>query len=110
CVESGRIVLRAGGRSREVLPAGEVSLVGVHNLENVLASAAAAGLCGVDPRSMASTLREFRGLPHRLELVAEVDAVRYYNDSKATNVAATAKSLESFPSGVVLILGGKDKG
>jgi len=110
CVESGRIVLRTGGRSREVMAAGEVPLVGVHNLENVLASAAAAGLCGVDPRSMASTLREFRGLPHRLELIAEIDAVRYYNDSKATNVAATAKSLESFPSGVVLILGGKDKG
>jgi UDP-N-acetylmuramoylalanine--D-glutamate ligase len=55
-------------------------------------------------------LRRFQGLPHRIELVGEVDSVPYYNDSKATNVAATARSLESFPAGVVLILGGKDKG
>jgi len=87
-----------------------VPLVGVHNLENVLASAAIADLCGVAPASMAATIRRFRGLPHRIELVAEIDSVRYYNDSKATNVAATAKSLASFPGGVILILGGKDKG
>jgi len=55
-------------------------------------------------------LADFRGLPHRLEKVRELDGVTWYNDSKATNVAATMKSLESFPGGIVLILGGKDKG
>jgi UDP-N-acetylmuramoylalanine--D-glutamate ligase len=110
CVEGGRVVIRNAGRSREVLPVDQVPLVGVHNLENVLASVAAADLCGVASRSMASAIRRFRGLPHRIELVAENDSVRYYDDSKATNVAATAKSLAGFPGGVILILGGKDKG
>jgi UDP-N-acetylmuramoylalanine--D-glutamate ligase len=110
CLENGRIVARRDGRSREVLPVDQVPLVGVHNLENVLASVAAADCCGVPPGAMASAIRRFRGLPHRIELVAEIDSVRYYNDSKATNVAATLKSLESFPGGVILILGGKDKG
>jgi UDP-N-acetylmuramoylalanine--D-glutamate ligase len=110
CIENGRVVIRNAGRSREVLPLDQVPLVGVHNLENVLASVALADLCGAAPASMAATIRRFRGLPHRIELVAEIDSVRYYNDSKATNVAATAKSLASFAGGVILILGGKDKG
>ncbi|HEU5181749.1 MAG TPA: UDP-N-acetylmuramoyl-L-alanine--D-glutamate ligase [Candidatus Polarisedimenticolia bacterium] len=110
CVEAGMVVLRRAGASRPVLPVAEIPLTGVHNLENVLAAVAAAGLCGVAPERMAEALRAFRGLPHRIELVGTLDQVRYYNDSKATNVAATARSLESFPGGVVLILGGKDKG
>lgn len=110
CVEGGRVVIRNAGRSEEVIPVDQVPLVGVHNLENVLASVAAADLCGVAPRSMAPAIRRFRGLPHRIELVAEIESVRYYDDSKATNVAATAKSLSGFPGGVILILGGKDKG
>jgi UDP-N-acetylmuramoylalanine--D-glutamate ligase len=109
-VENGSVVVRRGGESHPVIRCEDLPLVGVHNLENVLAAVATADLCGVDPGRMAAPLRRFRGLPHRIELVGEVDAVPYYNDSKATNVAATARSLESFPSGVVLILGGKDKG
>ena len=110
CVEGGVVVLRREGAARPVLPVSEIPLTGVHNLENVLAAVAAADLCGVAPGRMAEALRGFRGLPHRIELVGSLDGVRYYNDSKATNVAATARSLESFPGGVVLILGGKDKG
>ena len=110
CVENGTVTLRQAGRSEPVVPVAELALVGVHNLENVLASVTAAHLCGVSSASMGQTLRRFRGLPHRLEPVAEVDGVRYFNDSKATNVAATLRSLESFAGGVVLILGGKDKG
>jgi UDP-N-acetylmuramoylalanine--D-glutamate ligase len=109
-VEGGQVVTRRNGKSRPILPLDAVPLVGVHNLENVLASVAVADACGVPPERMAETIRGFRGLPHRMELVGEMDSVRYYNDSKATNVAATARSLESFPSGVILILGGKDKG
>jgi UDP-N-acetylmuramoylalanine--D-glutamate ligase len=110
CLEEGRVTLRLDGRSRTVLPADAIPLVGVHNLENVLASVAVADLCGVPPGAMAAAIGRFRGLPHRTELVAEIESVRYYNDSKATNVAATARSLESFSKGVILILGGKDKG
>jgi UDP-N-acetylmuramoylalanine--D-glutamate ligase len=110
CLEGGSVVLRRNGQTREVLPADRIPLVGVHNLENVLASVVAADLCGVAPEAMASGIVSFRGLAHRIELVAEIHSVRYYNDSKATNVAATARSLESFPGGVILILGGKDKG
>jgi UDP-N-acetylmuramoylalanine--D-glutamate ligase len=110
CVVDGQVVTRRDGKSRPILPLDSVPLVGVHNLENVLASVAVADLCGIQPDRMARAIRSFRGLPHRIELVAEIDSVRYYNDSKATNVAATARSLESFPRGVILILGGKDKG
>ncbi len=110
CLEEGRVVVRRSGRTQKVLPVDQVPLVGIHNLENVLASVTAADLCGVPPASMAAAIRAFKGLPHRIELVAEIGSVRYYNDSKATNVAATARSLESFSGGVVLILGGKDKG
>src|SRR5206468_12461527 len=69
-----------------------------------------ADLCGVPLPRAERGLGDFRGLPHRLEKVRDLDGVAYYNDSKATNVAATMKSLESFPGKVVLILGGKDKG
>jgi len=110
CVESGRIVTRRDGKSLSVLPVDALPLVGVHNLENALASVAVASRCGVTPESMAASIRRFRGLPHRMELVATLGTVRYFNDSKATNVAATLRSLESFPGGIVLILGGKDKG
>jgi UDP-N-acetylmuramoylalanine--D-glutamate ligase len=110
CVEGGAITLRSAGSGREILAVGDLALVGTHNLENALASVVAAHLCGVPPESMAHTLRHFRGLPHRMERVAEIGSVRWYNDSKATNVAATLRSLEGFPGGVVLILGGKDKG
>src|SRR5437867_3966600 len=110
CVESGMVTLRRSGSSRPILPVADIPLVGVHNLENVLASITIADLCGVPAASMARTLKGFKGLPHRIELVGEVGSVRYYNDSKATNVAAAARSLESFPRGVILILGGKDKG
>jgi UDP-N-acetylmuramoylalanine--D-glutamate ligase len=69
-----------------------------------------ADLCGVPLPRAERGLASFRGLPHRLEKVRELDGVAFFNDSKATNVAATTKSLESFPGKVVLILGGKDKG
>ena len=110
CVEADQVVIRREGRTHPVLPVDALPLVGVHNLENVLASVVVADLCGVPLDSMAGAILRFRGLPHRMELVQEIDAVRYYNDSKATNVAATARSLESFQQGVILILGGKDKG
>jgi UDP-N-acetylmuramoylalanine--D-glutamate ligase len=111
CVSGGWLVLRRGGaRDTRVLRADEIPLFGVHNQENVLTALLIADLSGVPPSAAADGVRSFRGLPHRLEKVRDLDGVAWFNDSKATNVGATAQSLRSFERGVVLILGGKDKG
>lgn len=86
------------------------ALKGVHNLENTLCAASIGLLCGVLPKAMQLAIESFKGLPHRMELIAEKKGVRYYDDSKATNVDAVVKSLESFSGNILLILGGKDKG
>jgi len=86
------------------------ALQGIHNLENTLCAASISLLCGVLPKAMQRALENFQGLHHRMELVGEVNGVRFYDDSKATNVDAVVKALESFPGNVILIMGGKDKG
>ena len=88
----------------------EISLRGEHNVENVLAACAAAYLAGADPAAIASGIKTFKGVEHRLEFVAEVSGVQFYNDSKATNVDAAVKAIEAFPGPLIAILGGKDKG
>jgi UDP-N-acetylmuramoylalanine--D-glutamate ligase len=88
----------------------EISLRGEHNVENVLAACVAAYLAGADPAAIASGIKTFKGVEHRLEFVAEVSGVRFYNDSKATNVDAAVKAIEAFPGPLIVILGGKDKG
>ena len=92
------------------MPVAEISLKGAHNVENVLAAVCAGMLAGVDPADIRRAVANFKAVEHRLEYVATVRGVQYYNDSKATNVDATIKALESFPGGIHLILGGKDKG
>jgi UDP-N-acetylmuramoylalanine--D-glutamate ligase len=103
------IVFRQDGKEEAVLKRGEIPLVGAHNLENVLAAVAATRLAGADVAAIAKGVRSFAGVEHRLEFVAEISGVRYYNDSKATNVDATLKALDAFPGRVLIILGGKDK-
>jgi UDP-N-acetylmuramoylalanine--D-glutamate ligase len=88
---------------------GEIPLPGAHNLENVLAAVAATRLAGAGPAAIARGVKTFAGVEHRLEFVAQVGGVRYYNDSKATNVDATLKALEAFAGRILIILGGKDK-
>jgi UDP-N-acetylmuramoylalanine--D-glutamate ligase len=92
------------------LPPGEIRLRGPHNLENAGAAATVALAAGVPEEAVAEALRTFAGVPHRLEEVATIDGVLYVNDSKATNVSAAARAIESFFSGVHLILGGSLKG
>ena len=104
------IVFRNDGAEEIVLPCDEVPLPGAHNLENVLAAIAAARVAGASAKAVAEGVRSFTGVEHRLEFVREVKGVRYYNDSKATNVDATMKALDSFPGQILVILGGKDKG
>lgn len=89
----------------------DVPLPGPHNLENAMAAVLLSLAVGVDPAVIPGTLARFRGLPHRLQLICERQGVVWYDDSKATNFAATAKSLEGFADGSVhLILGGRNKG
>lgn len=104
------IVFRHTGKDEVVLNCREIPLVGAHNLENVLAAVVATRLAGADAAAIAKGVRSFAGVEHRLEFVTEVGGVRYYNDSKATNVDATLKALEAFPGRILVILGGKDKG
>ncbi|MBS1816255.1 MAG: UDP-N-acetylmuramoyl-L-alanine--D-glutamate ligase [Acidobacteria bacterium] len=99
-----------GGKAEPVMPVSEIPLVGVHNVENVLAAVCAARLAGVSAEKIREAVRAFKAVDHRLQFVAEINGVKYYNDSKATNVDATAKALAAFDGNVRLILGGKDKG
>ncbi len=89
---------------------GAVKIHGVHNVENMMAAVAAAKCAGCRARADSTNLEDFPGLEHRLEFVREKDGVRYYNDSKGTNVGAVVKSLASFAGPVILLAGGVDKG
>jgi UDP-N-acetylmuramoylalanine--D-glutamate ligase len=110
-VREGNIVFReATGGQREIMQVSEIPLKGAHNLENVLAAVCAGALMGCAPEKIRQAVSAFKAVEHRLEYVATIRGVAYYNDSKATNVDATIKALESFPANIHLILGGKDKG
>jgi len=109
-IVNGELCIKTGEQSITVMDCLEVSLPGRHNLENTLAAALAAFLQGLSPKEIRAGITSFKGLPHRLEPVAEIRGRRFFNDSKATNVDSTVLALESFDEPVVLILGGKDKG
>ena len=109
-LREGNIVFRQGEGQREIMLVSEIPLKGAHNLENVLAAICAGALMGCAPEKIRRAVKEFKAVEHRLEFVATIQGVDYYNDSKATNVDATIKALESFPANIHLILGGKDKG
>jgi UDP-N-acetylmuramoylalanine--D-glutamate ligase len=109
-VRQGIVHLRRNGREHEIMPVAEIPLKGAHNVENVLAAICTAELMGCPPEAVRNAVRDFKAVEHRLQYVATVRGVEYYNDSKATNVDATIKALESFPGNIHLILGGKDKG
>ncbi len=114
-VSDGNILFRDSGDEtkaspREIMLVSEIPLKGAHNLENVLAAVCAGALMGCAPEKIRQAVRDFKAVEHRLEFVATIRGVDYYNDSKATNVDATIKALESFPANIHLILGGKDKG
>ncbi len=93
-----------------LLGVSEIGLLGRHNVENVMAAAAAALSMGIDRDAVREGLRSFAGVPHRLEPIAEIDGVRFVNDSKATNVASATVGLRAFDGGVHAILGGSEKG
>jgi len=108
-VRDGRIVFRDSSGQQDVMLVSEIPLKGAHNVENVLAGVCVGMLLRCDPARISGAVRNFKAVEHRIEYVATIRGVEYYNDSKATNVDATIKALESFPTNIHLILGGKDK-
>jgi UDP-N-acetylmuramoylalanine--D-glutamate ligase len=110
-VYDGAIYFRATEQSAPefILKVESIPLKGQHNVENVLAAVCAARLAEVAPEVIRRAAEAFRAVEHRLEFVATINGVDYYNDSKATNVDAAMKAIAAFPSGIHLILGGKDK-
>lgn len=109
-LEGNWIVFANGPEREKVLERSAIRLKGRHNLENVLAAVCAARLLGVPAEAVRAGISEFEGVEHRLEFVAEIDGVSYFNDSKATNVDSALKAIEAFDQKLVVILGGKDKG
>ena len=105
-IESGVLSLRG----EPLIETAELGLLGPHNADNAAATAAAAAAMGIEPGAIATALRRFSGVPHRLERVGELAGVLYVHDSKATTVAAAAAALRSFDTGVHAILGGSRKG
>src|SRR3954469_10111658 len=109
-VRGDRIVYKDSQGERDTMAVSDMQLKGAHNVENVLAAVAIGMIVGVAPENIRTAVRNFKAVEHRLEFVATINGVEFYNDSKATNVDATIKALESFPKNIHIILGGKDKG
>lgn len=112
-LRNGMITVRdigfARGTEETLCPIGAVRLLGVHNWENVLAAVTVTALCGATPEAMIKAIAAFTGVPHRLELVAEVDGVKFYNDSIATSPARAVAGIRAFHEPIILIAGGYDK-
>jgi UDP-N-acetylmuramoylalanine--D-glutamate ligase len=109
-VAGDAIVRRSGGGEQVLVPLSAVKLLGRHLLADVVAAAAVASLAGVDPEAMTRAVQGFTGLEHALEPVGELGGVRFVNDSKATNIEAALRAIQSFGRGLVVILGGRFKG
>src|SRR4051812_37869211 len=109
-VEDGWIVDRSGSLVRRLVPLSAIHLLGPHLVDDVMAAATVGVLAGVSPETMTAAVEGFRGLEHAMELVRELDGVRFVNDSKATNVEAALRSIESFDADLVPIIGGRFKG
>lgn len=106
----GRNIHYKSEEESEIMEVEKIPLIGVHNLENVLASITISILSGVEKSGIERSIMEFRGLEHRMEYVGRIGNVVFYNDSKATNVDASLKSIQSFAGDIIVIMGGRDKG
>jgi UDP-N-acetylmuramoylalanine--D-glutamate ligase len=109
-VEDGWIVDRRPDGPVRLVPLDAIHLLGPHLVSDVMAAATVGAIAGAAPAAMTAAVESFHGLEHAMELVAEIDGVRFVNDSKATNVEAALRSIESFGAGLVPILGGRFKG
>jgi UDP-N-acetylmuramoylalanine--D-glutamate ligase len=109
-VDGEWIVTRQGGTRERLVPLDAIHLLGPHLVDDVMAAATVGAIAGAAPAAMTAAVEAFGGLEHAMELVAEIDGVRFVNDSKATNVVSALRSIESFDAGLVPILGGHFKG
>lgn len=109
-VADSTIVRRTSAGIERLVPVSSIRLLGRHLVADVLAAAAVASLCGVEPSAMTRAVEGFTGLEHALEPVGDVDGVRFVNDSKATNIEAALRAIESFDGPLVVIVGGRFKG
>jgi len=109
-VRDGLLCVRLHGKTGEIVPIGSISIRGEHNVYNAMAASLAATVLGISTPSLRATLKNFKGVEHRLEVVREVDGITYINDSKATNVDSVWYALRSFQQPIVVMLGGRDKG
>ncbi|MBE0466923.1 MAG: UDP-N-acetylmuramoyl-L-alanine--D-glutamate ligase [Candidatus Desulforudis sp.] len=109
-IQEGQILARGAAGETLVCGTDSLALPGTHNQENALAAVAAGWAVGVDTAALARALAGFRGVPHRLEAVGQIDGVSYVNDSKATNPEAACRALEAYAEPIVLIAGGRNKG
>jgi UDP-N-acetylmuramoylalanine--D-glutamate ligase len=108
-LKQGEVTVRWGGNEQKVCHVSEIQLLGAHNLENVLAACAIATVAGAQVEAVASAVTSFSGVEHRLELVEEIDGVRYYNDSIATSPDRAMAALNSFVEPIILLAGGREK-
>ena len=97
-------------RETPIMPVDEVALPGLHNVANAMAALAMGSAIGLPNSAMVKTLKEFRGLPHRMQVVAEFDGVRFVNDSKGTNVGATVAAVAGLQESLIVVAGGDGKG
>jgi UDP-N-acetylmuramoylalanine--D-glutamate ligase len=108
-LKDGRLTCVLGGEEIDICRASDIPIKGLHNVENVLASSLAASLAGVSSDSIARSIKKFKGLAHRVELVEVIDGVEYIDDSKGTTVDSTLRAIQSSVKPLILIAGGKDK-
>ncbi|MEX2115357.1 MAG: UDP-N-acetylmuramoyl-L-alanine--D-glutamate ligase [Bacteroidota bacterium] len=109
-IQNSAIQIQLNSQRHEILPIDQMTIRGVHNSYNAMAAVLAGFLSGVGPASLRATLRNFKGVEHRLEFVRELNGVQYFNDSKATNVDSVRYAIRSFANPIILLLGGRDKG
>lgn len=109
CIENDMIVIKNKGKTYPIAKVDEIGIKGSHNLENALAAACSTYLANTKVSSIAKTLKSFRGIEHRLEFVAEINGIKFINDSKATNPDAAQKAIEAVDGPIILIAGGYDK-
>ena len=111
-IKKNNIVFRmpgAPGAKEEQYPLDIINLPGLHNVENVMAAIMAARFCGCSRENIIAAVSAFRGLPHRIEFAGEKNSIKFYDDSKGTNVGSVERALETFDQPVILLLGGRDK-
>ena len=109
-VENGEIIYKSDGIKESIAKTSDIKIFGEHNYENIMAAVGISKIADIKTETIRKTLHEFDPPEHRIEFVAEIDGIKYYNDSKATNCDATICALKAFKEPVVLIAGGRDKG